>query len=64
MFSQIAFGAGALFLGCSLTIALLLYLASRHNPSDRVNGCYTTFLCGAALFLGAGFFVIGMLSAL
>ena len=61
MFSQIAFGAGALFLGCAVTIALLFYFASRTSPSNRTEGCYTIFLCGAALLVGAGFFVVGLL---
>jgi len=63
MLSQIAFGIGAICLGSAITVALFLILAGRHRPTNRTEGCYTTFICLSIFFVGVGFFVVGLLSA-
>jgi hypothetical protein len=55
-----AFGAGALCLGVTLTIAVIFAVASRHSYEDG-EGCLGTFLCLIGLGLAAYFFFVAVM---
>ena len=56
----LAFGAGALCLGVTVTIAVIFALASRHSYEDSGEGCLSTFLCLIGLSLAAYFFFVAV----
>ena len=58
----LAFGAGALCLGGTLTLGLIFALASRHSYEDSGEGCLSTFLCLIGLSLAAYFFFVAVTS--
>jgi len=66
MLRLLAFGAGALFLGVGLTIAVLFALARRRNPKptdpveDRGEGCLAFLICMSVLTVSFYLFVASM----
>ena len=58
----LAFGAGALCLGGTLTIAVIFSLASRHSYEDSGEGCLGAFLCLIPLGFAAYFFFVAVTS--
>jgi hypothetical protein len=54
----LAFGAGALCLGVTLTLGLIFSLASRHSYDDSGQGCLVTFLCLIPLSFAAYLFFV------
>jgi hypothetical protein len=56
----LAFGAGALCLGGTLTLGLMFSLAGRHSYDDSGEGCLSTFLCLIGLGLAAYFFFVAV----
>jgi hypothetical protein len=60
-FAQLlAFGAGALCLGVTLTLGIIFALVSRHSHGDSGEGCLGTFLCLLPLGLAAYFFFVAI----
>ena len=58
----LAFGAGALCLGVTLTLGVIFALVSRHSHGDSGEGCLGTFLCLIGLGLAAYFFFVAVTS--
>ena len=58
----LAFGAGALCLGVSLTLGVIFSLASRHSHGESDEGCLGTFLCLMGLGLAGYFFFVAVTS--
>ena len=56
----LAFGAGALCLGVTLTLGLIFALVSRHSREDSGDGCLVVFLCLIPLGLAAYFFFVAV----
>jgi hypothetical protein len=58
----LAFGAGALCLGVTLTLGVIFALVSRHSYGDSSEGCLGTFLCLMGLGLAGYFFFVAVTS--
>jgi len=54
----LAFGAGALCLGVTLTLGVIFALVSRHSHGEGGEGCLGTFLCLMGLGLASYFFFV------
>jgi hypothetical protein len=58
----LAFGAGALCLGVTLTLGVIFALVSRHSHGENGEGCLGTFLCLIGLGLAGYFFFLAVAS--
>jgi len=58
---QVAFGAGALCLGGTLTLGLIFALSSHHSHEDSGEGCLGTFVCLIGLGLAGYFFFVAVM---
>lgn len=58
----LAFGAGSLCLGVTLTLGVIFALVSRPSYGDSGEGCLGTFICLIPLGLAAYFFFVAITS--
>ena len=58
----LAFGAGSLCLGVTLTLGVIFALVSRSSYGDSGEGCLGTFICLIPLGLAAYFFFLAITS--
>ena len=58
----LAFGAGSLCLGVTLTLGVIFALVSRHSHGESGEGCLGTFLCLMGLGLAGYFFFVAATS--
>jgi len=58
----LAFGAGALCLGVTLTLGVIFALVSRHSHGESGEGCLGTFLCLMGLGLAGYLFFVAATS--
>ena len=58
----LAFGAGSLCLGVTLTLGVIFALVSRHSHGESGEGCLGTFLCLMGLGLAGYFFFVAVAS--